>query len=143
MQERTDTSVGNVSIIKSGCYNLINYTKNNSNKNVVPIYNSTWVVKSSSQGTQNVANSNFNSIRNSYGGKVVYSGNAFISCSNKHPGISLYTDDRHPTVAGQYLNACCIYAAIFGESPVGIKASDVNATTAKQLQQIAAKAMGF
>lgn len=145
LQEQTDTSIGSTQPIMEGCYNLIQYAKKYSNKNVIPIYNATWVVKTSNQSTQNIVNNNFETIRKKYGGKVAYSGNAFIKCSKQHTNIQLYTDDRHPTIAGQYLSACCVYVAIYGKTPVGIKQSEGNAISAentKKLQQIAAKVMG-
>ena len=146
LQEQTDTSIGDFSSIKSGCNNLITYAKNNSNKNVIPIYNATWILNSSNQATQNVANSNFESIKKSYGGRVAYSGNAFITCSKKYPKISLYSDDRHPTLSGQYLSACCVYSAIFKESPANINANEkgsISKANAKKLRQIAGKVMGY
>ena len=142
LQEQTDTSEYNLDYIIQGCNNLINYTKNNSNKNVTPIYNATWIVDSAGQSRQNTLNNNFNEAKKRFGGKIAYSGNAFLNCRSQYPHISLYEDDRHPTVAGQYLSACCVYAAIYGKSPVGIPATDVSPVVAGNLQQVAARTMG-
>ena len=36
------------------------------------------------------------------------------------PGVELYADDkRHPSLAGTYLAACTVYAALYRKSPVG------------------------
>lgn len=35
------------------------------------------------------------------------------------PDITLFLDDRHPTLAGAYLAGCVNYATIFGRSPLG------------------------
>ncbi len=47
-------------------------------------------------------------------------------------------DGSHPTRKGTYLAACVFYAAIFGESPVGLGYHDgLSADEASRLQQIA------
>lgn len=39
-----------------------------------------------------------------------------------HPGLTLYqSDGSHPTRSGTYLAACVFYAALFGESPEGLR----------------------
>lgn len=145
VQEQTETSEQNYQTINWGCQNLMNYARNNSNKNVTFVYNATWIVKTAGQNRQNTVNNNFNTIRNMYEGKVVYSGNAFINCRDQCGDINLYTDDRHPTLAGQYLNACCVYSTIFGKLPDGLKSTEpqLNNNTANRLQKIATKTMGL
>jgi hypothetical protein len=56
--------------------------------------------------------------------------------------IMLYRDngkDKHPSPAGQYLNACVFYATIFNDSPVGAATiAGVTEDEALGLQQVAA-----
>ena len=50
-------------------------------------------------------------------------------------------DGQHPSEAGSYLAACCMYATIYNESPVGLTylTENLDADTASKLQQIAAE----
>jgi hypothetical protein len=51
---------------------------------------------------------------------VIPAGLAFARVREKQPELSLYVaDKRHPTLAGTYLAACTVYAALTGRSPVG------------------------
>lgn len=57
--------------------------------------------------------------------------------SDVHPPL-WEPDGSHPTIAGTYLAACVLYAAIFGRSPQGIAYRDgVSVREAAQLQAIA------
>lgn len=54
-------------------------------------------------------------------GMVSPAGLAWAGVRRAMPGLDLYEDDgSHPNLAGTYLLACTMYAAITGESPVGI-----------------------
>lgn len=47
---------------------------------------------------------------------LVGAGFAFENVMSARPDIDLYyTDQRHPSLAGSYLTACCFFAAIYGE----------------------------
>ncbi len=75
---------------------------------------------------------------------VVRVGAASELIINKFPDFnSLYrADNRHPSVRGSYLQAACIYATIFGESPVGAGYVDtIYPHNAVALQRAAAIAM--
>ncbi len=51
---------------------------------------------------------------------VIPAGLAFAKALDKQPEISLYAaDKRHPSLAGTYLAACVVFAALTGRSPVG------------------------
>ena len=67
------------------------------------------------------ADSNIKYVVSETGGFISYSGKAFINCHKKYPKIDLFVDNKHPTPEGTYLSACCMYAAIYGESPEGIE----------------------
>jgi hypothetical protein len=70
---------------------------------------------------------------------VVPAGPAFARSIAKRPDINLYiADKRHPTLAGTYLGAATVYAAIFQKSPVGLKYSaELAPDVALHLQEIA------
>jgi hypothetical protein len=54
------------------------------------------------------------------GAQVVPAGLAFAKSIARRPELELYVPDkRHPRLAGTYLAACTVYAALFGRSPVG------------------------
>lgn len=74
---------------------------------------------------------------------VIPVGLAFAGALAKRPDVRLHMDDRrHPTLAGTYLAACTVYAALFGRSPpiLGHSAS-LDELTAKHLQAIALEAL--
>lgn len=75
------------------------------------------------------------------GGITAPVGNAFLTCQNAFPNISLIRKDRsHPTAAGSYLAASVLYATIFEESPVGLSyKGTLGAAKARKLQRIAAR----
>mgnify|MGYP002568988105 CR=1 FL=1 len=70
-------------------------------------------------------------------------GIAFMRSIEKYPDIDLWNeeDGQHPSEAGSYLAACCMYATIYNESPVGLTylTENLDADTASKLQQIAAE----
>jgi hypothetical protein len=70
---------------------------------------------------------------------VIPAGLAFASAIKQRPSLNLYVaDKRHPTLAGTYLAASTIYAALFKKSPVGIKyTAGLDADTAQFLQTVA------
>ena len=61
----------------------------------------------------------------------------------KSPGLNLYNaDKRHPSLAGSYLGAATIYAAVYGKSPAGLKyRAELDETTAAFLRQTAWEAV--
>jgi hypothetical protein len=71
---------------------------------------------------------------------VVPAGLAFAKAIARNPQVNLYNaDKRHPSLAGSYLAACAIYAAVHGKSPVGNSyKGGLDAKTADFLQQAAA-----
>jgi hypothetical protein len=56
----------------------------------------------------------------------------------QRPGLVLHAaDKRHPSVAGTYLAAATVYAALFRKSPEGLKYAGLDADTARFLQTAA------
>jgi hypothetical protein len=72
---------------------------------------------------------------------VVPAGLAFAAARAKDSTVSLYeSDKRHPSLAGSYLAACTVLAAVYGKSPVGNRyTAGLDARTAAFLQSVAAE----
>lgn len=70
---------------------------------------------------------------------VIPAGLAFARSSAQRPNLNLYVaDKRHPSLAGTYLAANVVYAALFKKSPVGVKyAAGLDEDTARFLQGVA------
>jgi hypothetical protein len=70
---------------------------------------------------------------------VVPVGLAFARSIERRPELNLYAaDKRHPSMAGTYLAACTLYAALLKRSPAGLKyAAGLDEATAKHLQTVA------
>ena len=160
LQEHTNKALeeGGASL-KTGATNIVNALKKK-NKNIGVIYNSVWVLNTSTKKQQDLTNKNYEEAMKTTGGLVSYSGNAFLKVKQKYPDINLYLEDnKHPTVEGSYLSACCLYATIYRQSPQGInyygeitdkdkhfenwKANNknINTSIAKKLQKIATEVM--
>jgi hypothetical protein len=70
---------------------------------------------------------------------VIPAGLAFARAIGKQPELNLYAPDkRHPSLAGTYLAACTVFAALTGRSPVGnAYLAGIDAPTAQFLQTVA------
>jgi hypothetical protein len=70
---------------------------------------------------------------------VIPAGLAFARSVRQRPALNLYVADlRHPSLAGTYLAACTVYAALFKKSPVGLDyTAGLDEATAKFLQAVA------
>jgi hypothetical protein len=64
-------------------------------------------------------------------------GLAFKQARGIDPGLALYTDDRHPTVAGTYLAACVFYGVLFKQSPIGLPPLKLSGPIVEFLQRTA------
>jgi hypothetical protein len=70
---------------------------------------------------------------------VIPAGLAFANAIKQRPELNLYAGDkRHPSLAGTYLAACTVYAALFKKSPVGVAhTAGLDPDTVKFLQTVA------
>lgn len=69
-------------------------------------------------------------------------GKAWFYARTVNPSLELYSDQRHPNIAGSYLCALVLYAVIFNDSPLGLPhPRQINDKTARELQTYAAKAV--
>jgi hypothetical protein len=65
-------------------------------------------------------------------------GMAWLRAWAKDPKLDLHHTDRaHPNVKGYYLNACVLFAALTGASPVGLDPFSLSKEDARFLQEIA------
>jgi hypothetical protein len=75
---------------------------------------------------------------NAVGALVIPAGLAFARAQAARPGLILLDEPRQPNRAGSYLAAAVTYAALFGASPIGNRATGgLDAETAGFLQRIA------
>lgn len=75
------------------------------------------------------------------GAQVLPAGVSWQRAIGRDPQLDLWAPDgSHPTVAGTYLTACVVYAAIFEESPVGaFYRAGLSRSDAQTLQEVAAE----
>lgn len=88
-----------------------------------PIFYLTWARKATPQD-QAALNSAYLRAAKAGEARVAPVGMAWAEARRREPSIELYfPDGSHPSAAGSYLAACTLYAAIFGQSPLGLPAT--------------------
>lgn len=151
IQEQTDASVTKSFINASK--KLAAYIHKKSPNSQI-IYNCTWAYKKgrrvsgkfySFSKMQKKMNQNYRTAAKQTGGRVCWSGKAFLEYrKGKGKKKEMYRwDNNHASKYGWYLNACCLYSAIFQKSPE--KSSyygGFNKKLAKEFQRIAARQNG-
>ena len=103
-----------------------------------PIFFMTWAYQDKPEMTAQLAEQ-YTIAGNANDALVIPAGLAFARSVTKSPGLNLYNaDKRHPTLAGSYLGAATIYAALYGKSPAGLKyRAELDETTAAFLKEVA------
>lgn len=103
-----------------------------------PIFFMTWAYQDAPEMTAQLAEQ-YTLAGNANGALVIPAGLAFARSVAKSPGLNLYNaDKRHPTLAGSFLGAATIYAALYGKSPAALKyRAELDETTASFLKGIA------
>jgi hypothetical protein len=102
----------------------------------------TWA-RAHAPDTQQQITDAYNSIGKELGALVIPTGVAWqnVLARKSHPVLH-DKDGSHPTLAGSYLAACCTFAVLFDESPVGLPApSGLSEDDAAILQRDAADAI--
>src|SRR5215470_17778827 len=118
------------------------YTKKNADivraKGTAPIFFMSWAYADKPEMTAQLAEA-YTVAGNANNALVIPAGLAFARSVSKQPELNLYAPDkRHPSLAGTYLGACVVFAALTGKSPVGNSyLAGLDASTAKFLQEIA------
>jgi hypothetical protein len=104
-----------------------------------PMLFMTWAYQDAPEMTRELAEQ-YTIAGNANDALVVPAGLAFAKSVARDPKINLYNaDKRHPSLAGSYLAACVIYAAVHGKNPVGNShKGGLDPKVADFLQQVAA-----
>ena len=85
-----------------------------------PVLFMSWAYKDKPEMTAQLAEQ-YTLAGNANNALVIPAGLAFARAIAKQPSLELYeADKRHPSLAGTYLAACTVYAALFGKSPIGL-----------------------
>jgi len=103
-----------------------------------PVFFMSWAYADKPEMTAQLAEA-YTIAGNANNALVIPAGLAFAKALDKKPEINLYAiDKRHPSVAGTYLAACVVFAALTGRSPVGnAYLAGLDAQTTAFLQNIA------
>lgn len=90
-----------------------------------PLLMMTWAYAGKSAMTEQLANATI-AVANENRAMVVPVGRAFANALKDKPDLKLIVaDNRHPTVAGTYLEACVIFSTLTKKSPEGAKCTGV------------------
>ena len=103
-----------------------------------PIFFMSWAYKDKPEMTAQLAEA-YTVAGNANDALVIPAGLAFARAIAKRPEVELYVPDkRHPSLAGTYLAACTVFAALTKKSPVGSTyLAGLDADLAKFLQSVA------
>jgi hypothetical protein len=103
-----------------------------------PVFFMSWAYADKPEMTAQLAEA-YTVAGNANNALVIPAGLAFARAIAKQPELNLYVaDKRHPTLAGTYLAACTVFAALTGRSPVGnTYLAGIDEPTARFLQTTA------
>jgi hypothetical protein len=103
-----------------------------------PVFFMSWAYADAPEMTAQLADA-YTQAGNDNDAYVIPVGLAFARSVRQRPALDLYVADlRHPSLAGTYLAACTVYAALFKKSPVGLAyTAGLDEATAKFLQAVA------
>jgi hypothetical protein len=104
----------------------------------IPVLFMSWAYTGRPEMTEQLATA-YTQVGNENDALVIPAGLAFAESLAKRPDIKLVTEDKkHPTPEGTYLSAATVYAAIFKNSPVGLKYNGgLDDAVTRHLQEIA------
>jgi hypothetical protein len=103
-----------------------------------PVFFMAWAYADKPEMTAQLAEA-YTTAGNENNALVIPAGLAFARAIGKQPELNLYAPDkRHPSLAGTYLAACTVFAALTGRSPAGnAYLAGIDAPTAGFLQTVA------
>lgn len=103
-----------------------------------PVLFMSWAYEDKPEMTAQLAEQ-YTTAGNANNALVIPAGLAFAKAIEGRPGLKLYVPDkRHPSLAGTYLAACTVWAALSGKSPVGLGYNaGLEPELAAYLQQVA------
>jgi hypothetical protein len=104
----------------------------------VPVFFMSWAYADKPEMTAELADA-YTKAGNDNAALVIPAGLAFAAALRQRPGLVLHAGDkRHPSVAGTYLAAATVYAAVFEKSPEGLTyTAGLDGDTARFLQTVA------
>ena len=104
----------------------------------VPVFFMSWAYSDVPEMTQQLAAA-YTQAGNDNNALVIPAGLAFAKSREQMPEVNLYVPDkRHPSLAGTYLAAATVYAAMYGQTPVGLAYNaGLDDALARRLQEIA------
>jgi hypothetical protein len=107
-----------------------------------PVFFMSWAYADKPEMTAQLAQA-YTKAANDNDAFVIPAGLAFARALQQRPGLVLHAaDKRHPSMAGTYLAASTVYAALFKKSPEGLKyTAGLDEETAKFLQAVAWEAV--
>jgi hypothetical protein len=103
-----------------------------------PVFFMSWAYADKPEMTAELAEA-YTRAGNDNDALVIPAGLAFAKSVKERPDLNLYVaDKRHPSLAGTYLAANTVYAALFRKSPAGLKyTAGLDEGTAHFLQTVA------
>ena len=103
-----------------------------------PVFFMSWAYADKPEMTVQLADA-YTKVGNDNDAFVIPSGLAFARALAQRPNLVLHAADRrHPSLAGTYLAAATVYAALFKKSPEGLKyTAGLDDGTAAFLQKVA------
>ena len=103
-----------------------------------PVFFMSWAYADKPEMTAQLADA-YTQAGNDNDALVIPAGLAFAAALKQRAGLVLHAaDKRHPSVAGTYLAAATVYAALFKTSPEGVKyTAGLDEDTARFLQTVA------
>jgi hypothetical protein len=103
-----------------------------------PVFFMSWAYADKPEMTAELAEA-YTRAGNDNAALVIPAGLAFAAALTQRPGLVLHAaDKRHPSVAGTYLAAATVYAALFRKSPEGLTyTAGLDGDTARFLQTVA------
>lgn len=103
-----------------------------------PVLFMSWAYQDAPEMTAQLAEA-YTQAGNASNAMVIPAGLAFAKSVAQRPQLNLYAPDkRHPSMAGTYLSAVTVYAALLRQSPVGNPyTAGLDEATARHLQQVA------
>ena len=103
-----------------------------------PVFFMSWAYADRPEMTAQLAEA-YTKAGNDNDAYVIPAGLAFARALQERPALVLHASDkRHPSLAGTYLAACTVYAALFKKSPEGLGyTAGLDGDTAKFLQTVA------
>lgn len=139
LQERTKMSLEDKEFEKFriGANRIVEFIHINCKKTQI-FYNVVWIGSNFDEEKQKDINQHYEIVAKQTNGKICYTGNAFLNCHNCYPEIDLFEDEKHPSLVGAYLSACCMYRAIYQKDPTKNRYEDVlNVEITKKLKEVA------